>query len=57
MEEEDKEVEGEDRGWGRGGRSNRNGLVKHVTVVKYYWLTIITVLCVCVSLILSLSIM
>ena len=36
MEEEDKEVEGEDRGWGSGGRSNRNGLVKHVTVVKYY---------------------
>ena len=36
MEEEDNEVGGEDRGWGRGGRSNRNGLVKHVTVVKYY---------------------
>ena len=36
LEEEDKEVEGEDRGWGRGGRGNRNGLVKHVTVVKYY---------------------
>ena len=34
MEEEDKEVEGEDRGWGRGGRSNK--LYKHVTVVKYY---------------------
>ena len=36
LEGEDKEVEGEDRGWGRGGRNNRNGLVKHVTVVKYY---------------------
>ena len=36
VEEENKEVEGEDRGWGRGGRGNRNGLVKHVTVVKYY---------------------
>ena len=37
----------------------KNGLVKHVTVVKYYGkkTNYITVLCVCVSLILSLSIM